>query len=598
MTQGDSGGDEASFDELVEIERATALIQGRDPGQAEAVVAARLRAKSERKKREEQLVKLQEAAERKRRARKRRTILLVVLGLALAASAYPTYNFVVEQTVRNAALRKLLDEASRAANLRGFKKKDEWLDVGAGGVSTTVPKATCSAVVAVREDGGEVGPIRIERQKAKVIEGVGGHIWCSCDDEQITVRPSEAPGARLAVRWLTTGTVACGGIDVLQTLEIEGFQLRVDNFGSSCANEAFEAWTGKRANGRIDEVPDKPAPWLAPLLEDGFALVGWLPAERTFGVVDTSAGQCMLVTTAEQEVTAQVRAQSGKPASDEAASSWGWCAYGESTRRSVWRAKGAPVPWAVLSIDAEALGGMAGLRGLAARRDLRGLEGLIATEELADDAKAALLASSVAKDTVAVGTDQGLGPKTDHRVIAFSMLQAGAYVADETSLAPMGCHPMPDPEASLNAFVCVQARPQPWRPEGSESSQAAASAKLPFWLSLMNDATDPKALQAAAQALGFARRMSARGCEPSSAFGVKDEAWGATVRGHANKKTVAALGITKTAPWVHPLTAGEPWTLDGPVPMVEVPADGEIQLKAAIGLGFDANARRVVAWRK
>jgi hypothetical protein len=600
VTEGDGGAggqDEASFDELVEIERATALIQDRDPGQAEAVVAARMLAKAERQKRDEQLVKVQEAGRRKERRRKRKIIAIVLSVIAVGGAGYPLSKYIREETRRSDALRKLLDDASDGARKQGFKSKKDWSSVDTSGVALAVPKGTCSVIVAVREGGGSPGPIRVERQRAKAIEGAGGHVWCSCDDEEVTVRPVDGAAHPIAVRWLTAGTVALGGVEVLATVNIPGLTLRVDDFGRSCSDQAFEAWSAKEKHGRIPEVPAKRPEWIEPLLAEGFAPVGMLAADRQFAVIDVKGGQCMLATAKEQTGTVTLRAQDGKRLVKRTAASLTWCCHGDPTRHTLWRDEGPATDWVVLSIEAKRIGGMAGLRDLAKRQSLE-LVGGIAPSELAADAEAALLASSVAKDSMLRGGKDGLTPKPEHRVVAFSMLRAGAYVADETAMAPMGCHPLPDPKATMNAFVCVQARPQRWRPEGSENTQAAVSAKLPYWMSVLADATDPKALQAAAQLLGFARRMAARGAEPSSAFGVQDMPWGAKIRGHANKKTVVAVGITKTAPWIHPLTSDASWTLDGPAPMAEVAADGDIELRSKLPLGFNAGARRVVAWRR
>lgn len=595
---GGGGEDEVSFDELVEIERATALVQDRDPGQAEAVVAARLRAKAERAKRDEQVVKLREAAEQKRRSRNRRIAALVVGGVALAASAYPLTKAIQEEMHSAEALGKLLDEASQSVQEHGFKQKDEWLDVDDEGVTITIPKGTCSAVVAVRQDGGDAGPLRIERARAKAIEGPGGHLWCSCDDEEVVVRLPDADGQRAAIRWLTTGTVVAGGVDVLETVAIPGFTLRVDDFGRSCADQAFEAWSAKTKNGRLPDLPATPPEWIAPLVAEGLTPVGVLDEDRAFAVVDVAAGHCMLATAQEPGGPVTLRGADGQRLIEKTTAALAWCSYEEETRHSLWRGADPGAAWAVLTAEADRIGGMTGLRELALRLELPELQGVIVPAELGADAMAALLASSVSKDEITKGTGEELASHPDHRVVAFSMFQEGAYVVDETSLAPMGCHPMPDPKAALNAFVCVQARPQAWRPEGSEHTQAAACSKLPFWMSLLADATQPEALQAAAKLLGFARRMAARGAEPSSAFGVQDAAWGATVRGHANKRSVVAVGITKSAPWVHPLSKDQPWTLDGPVPMLEVAPDDEVELRSKVPLGFDAASRRVVAWRR
>ena len=157
----------------------------------------------------------------------------------------------------------------------------------------------------------------------------------------------------------------------------------------------------------------------------------------------------------------------------------------------------------------------------------------------------------------------------------------------------------PDPSSPFQTYVCVQARPQRWRREGSVDTQGAAEGRLPFWLSMLADMKEQRSLRAVAEMLVFSRRMTLLGFEPTTHDGVKDSAMGGEILGRPEKTEALAVGLSKRPPWFHPLTHRSAWKLDGDLPIVKVKLGESVKVRSVTGsLGGNPNDRRVVVWRR
>ncbi|RLB60135.1 MAG: hypothetical protein DRI90_14410 [Deltaproteobacteria bacterium] len=596
----------SEFEELVEIERATAMLRGLDPDQAEDIVAARFAAGSEQLARAEHTDEIRTEIEKKTR-RRRRLIIMAVAGVfVVGATAVPVSRAIRAALAQAEVFRLALSKAGEPLADSGFQQQDEWLDLSESGASFDVSQGTCSAVIGLGADGTEAGPLRIERPSA-VMEGAWGQIWCSCSDERVVVRPAPGTEGRVAARWWTVGADEVGGVEVLRAAAIAGFSVNADQIDLACADPSFAKWTSSEGRGSPPPLPPKPTGVTAKLLAAGFEPVGGFPTSRTFVVLRHEAKRCVLAVPQGAPGTLSLRAADGTRLITDTAAALAWCSYGKEGLFSLWRSgagagdggeSGASGDYAVLSIPAERVGGMAGLRELTGSQGLESLATVLGGADLTADAVAALEASTVPIASSVRAVNGSLAKKLGHRVVAFSQLEAGAFVVDTSPEARLACSPKQDTRATVNAFVCVQAQAQGWRGGGTEAVQAAASGPLPAWLKLLADVRDPEVVDVMAQLLRLARHMAAQGSEPTTTDGVEESVRGATISGRPHKTEVVAVGLTKTRPWVHPLTDDQPWTLAGSVHAVKVTPGGYVKLKASRSLGYNAASRRVVVWRR
>lgn len=594
------GPPRSEFDELVDIERATALLQNRDPSQAEAIVAARLSATTQRKDRDERVAKARADADRRRRAKLRNGALAVVgVGLAVAI-AVPVSRSVMREASRAEALRAALTRASAGAVEAGFAKAGEWAELPPVGVNIDVAPGTCAAVVAVHEGDESSVRLRVERGLKGKFEGDGGLIWCACEKERVSVAVANAGEGRYALRWLSVTAERVGGVTALGVTKLTGFTPHVGEFDRSCSDQAFAAWSQVGDHGALPPLGAEPEGMARTLVGEGLEPAGLFPPDRRFGIVHADKGRCYFAAPDGGSGPISVRGPDGSVVVDATSKAVGFCAYADGQAPSLWREAGSTVRYVLFGAPANRLGGLAGLRELAFRLQLAPCELLALGDATNADAQAALDASGVTASSIELSKPQGLPGTFDHRVVAFSFRQGGSFRAGGSPAVAMACRPREDPTNRVDGHVCVQATPQPWIAEGNPALQAAAEASLPFWLTVLADTTEPEALEAMALGLALGRRLTLAGFEPTVTDGVQDAPTGATVNGRKNKKVVVALGITKARPWIQPLAplGARPWTLDGDPPLTELPADGKVELRAALSLGSDAANRRVVVWRR
>ncbi|MBW2455537.1 MAG: hypothetical protein JRI68_13540 [Deltaproteobacteria bacterium] len=588
---------QAQFDELVEIERATARLRGLDPNQAEEIVRARFSAGAELVARTEHTDQIRAEIVAKKR-RRRKVILLGAVGVAaVAAAAVPATRAVMAGLEEAAAFRQALSEAGASVVDAGFQQQADWLNLDESGVPFDMPGGTCSAVIGVGAGGVGVRSIRIERPSA-TLEGESGQIWCACADERVVVRP--APGAEgpIAARRWSSSADATGGPEVLRAATIGGFTVHVDPTDLACASAAFESWASLGDNGKAPPLDAEVGGVAGKLLAAGWEPAGTLPASHSFVVLRPEPTRCLLAVPRGEPGKLSLRASDGTRWITETKAAPAWCGYGKAGTMSLWRNEPGGGDYALLSIPANRVGGMAGVVELTQSLGLEPLEPVVDAADLTADAVAALHASTVPASSTVRAVGGILAKKPKHRVVAFTQLEAGAFSVDTKPEARLACSPKRAPGASVQAFVCVQAKPQGWRSGGQAGRQAAAAGPLPAWLKILAEVPDPEAVDVMAKLLRLARLMAARGSEPTTTDGVKETVWGATVSGRPKKTEVVAVGLTRTRPWVHPLTDGEPWTLDGPVRFVKVTPDGYVKLKARRSLGHNAASRRVVVWRR
>ena len=409
----------------------------------------------------------------------------------------------------------------------------------------------------------------------------------------------EPPDKRLALRWLNAKMGVAGGIEVLSGLQVPGFVVAADEQAYGCADAAFATWAQSEGHGRLESIGERLKEALKPLEQESFSVHGVFSPEMRFAVVPTRAQRCYLAVPFGDKAPVTLRNTEGRRVVKDSTDALGWCSYSKDRAYSVWRKQLGPPRMLVVEIAATRVGGLTGLREAASRHGTKKMHGILEVEDLQADAVAALLASGVGESTLVRGEATGLPGKANSRVVAFGLFDTSSFLPDVAPRVSVACDPPARPEADFQTYVCVQARPQRWRREGSVETQGAAEGRLPFWLSMYEGVDDESALVAVAKLLAFSRRMKLLGFEPTTTDGVKDSAFGAEILGRPNKKQALAVGLTARPPWVHPLTHTSAWELDGELVIADVEPDAAIKVRSRSGtLGADANTRRVVVWRR
>ena len=570
-----------------------------DPEQARAQEPAEARRASEeeRRRREAQIQQFRADTEQKKRSRRRRMLIAGVGVVVIGAAAVPVWRFSTATVSRAKADRDALNAPSVPAEAIGFKSPKDFIDVPPDGVNLDVPRATCSAVVGIADGSSNRRRIRIEHKSGAAIEADGGIIWCDCEHEDVSVRFVGAPAARTSLRWMRAPMSSVGGAEVMTFQPVDGFTVASDGTGMACADAAFATWASRPGHGDWDPLPKDRAGLAAKIVREGLEPVGLIPASRRYAAVRSERGYCYLVL-ADGAGLLSLRESDGHRLVSDTAAAIGWCSHAVDELYSLWQSKANGADALVFRAPAARVGGLTGIHEAALRRGIKTFAGHLGEDDLAADATAALLALSIVEGAILKSDAAGLPEKPGMLVAGFSLLESGAYLPDAAPHIPAGCFPPFDPGAEAQAYTCLQARPQRWRTDGKEKRQAAALGPMPFWMSVLGNASDDAAMQAGARLLAFSRRMTLLGFEPTTVEGVRDSAGGAVITGRPGTPDTVAVGITVEKPWIHPLTDGAAWSIDGELRVIKVPEGKTTTMHTAGGMPGNAEGRRVVVWRK
>jgi hypothetical protein len=584
------GVDPENFAELVAIERASAQMHGRDPEYAEETVRERLRQAEENAERDARNAAEKEAA-RKWQARRKYVIgagvvggLALIVGLTLGARA------LMAMMARSDAFGVVLDEASIPLKSLGLEKREDFTDADPSRTTLSVPAGTCSAVIGVVQGSAVPVALAVVRPIG-TSRGAGPHLWCACGEEEVTVSFSENPVGQVAVRWLTGAFDRVGGSMVLGHVKPDNGQLNVVPDDANCAFEAAAEWAKRQGHG----VPTTANESEQARLPEGMTSLGTLPASQPFVSLPAADDICRLAEPLAEGGALRLRGEDGKLLA-EANGALGWCVYASSPTLTLWREGGGS--YLVSEAPAARVGGVTGLRELVERRAHGDATVALVGDDLEKDALATLAASDVSQAMSQTASANGLPGETDRRVVVATLRREGSLATADGSAIASTCKPAPQPDATVTSMFCLQAREQPWTGSGPVGSWGAAEAELPTWLWLLKDGGDVEQLKAMASILTLARRLHLAGFEPTTIDGVEKTVWGAAISARKNLRHAVAIGITKKAPWFHPLSDGEPWSLDDEPHLVAMPTEGKLVVKAERMLGFDAASRDVVVWRR
>lgn len=590
---GSLRSDPDNFAELVEIERASAKLHGRDPARAEETVRARLREIADKAERE----KRNEAERRELEALARRRPFVIgagiVGGVILLGSIGWGIAWGVARMKRAEAFTATFGEAGKGLTALGFSATEDWVDAEGETIVMAIPEKTCAAVIAVAEGSPALVDSELLRPSG-TSRGPGPHLWCSCAAEEAKVTLPAGP-EHVAVRLLTGDFASVGGAFALANEVPEEWKVTIGSGDGACAHEAAAIWVKEDDRAMPVPFPDHVAK-NPRFVAAGMEPAGLFPPDRPFVALPSAAATCYFAQPFGEGGKVQLRGEDGAPISEPTNQAFGWCHYGEATKLTLWREQGAEVPYVVTRASAKRVGGSLGLGELAARQGHDGATLLVLGGDLTKDAKAALVASSVGAATVVLGGPNGLPGGPDRRVVAATMRREG-------TLAPAGdiprsCRPEPSPAAALSHLLCVQADAQPWRGSGEPGSWGAAEAELPVWLWELAKHPSPPLLDAMVSILVLARRLHQAGFEPTSVDGVEPTVWGAEISRRGKTTEVVAVAMTDKTPWFHPLTDGEPWGIGDAPQVVRMPEEGKLTLRAPKPLSYDPKAVSVVVWRR
>jgi hypothetical protein len=481
----------------------------------------------------------------------------------------------------------------------GFVTSQEWLDVPSAGVDVRVAANTCSALTATEEGGAEQVGLRIRRDRVGSFEAPLGAIWCSCEAETARVVVEGAAQRRRALRLLSAQMRRVGGIEVLAALGPRDWTVKLEGSALTCVGQAFQGWVQDPQHGALAPPPTDKKGRAAALASQGLEILGVLEPTRPFAVVRSPKDRCYLAAAESKGDEMALRAADASVLAKGVAGAMAWCVYAQDAVFAVWKPKPSASPIVVARAPAERIGGLLGTREAAVRAGLEHPWGVLLAGDFNADARAALRASTVLDAAVIVSDETGMPKKPDYEVVALSFTLEGAFLSEVAPKVTTVCLPDVSPERGVRAELCVEEHPQLWRGVAGLSGRGGAEGPYPFWLGMFTGTSEPHALRALAGVLGFARRMSLLGFEPTSIEGVADTATGATVTGREGKGEVVAIGLTKARPWVHPLSPVHArWSLDGEPPVTRVPVGKTVVFHAADTLGTDKNARRAVAFRR
>ena len=291
-----------------------------------------------------------------------------------------------------------------------------------------------------------------------------------------------------------------------------------------CADAAFQGWADRGAHGDIDPLDaTRPGP-AADLVADGFEPVGLFASGRAFGVIRAKQGRCYLALPDPGAGEIALRGPDGARLVPRAGGAIAWCSHAADGIFSLWRTETSGRAVSVVGSPADRAGGIMGSVLALRRHGARDVEIALLPDELAKDARAALVAATVPAASILEADTTGLPGRPESKIVGFSLRGRVAMLPEVAPAVPTGCVPDldasgPRPRAASEpfaAYLCAEARGQVWHRGGDAQHQGAVEGARPYWLGVLDGAAEEGALRAAAAALVFAQRLSLLGYEPTT----------------------------------------------------------------------------------
>lgn len=564
-------------DDLAEVERALSVLKGRHP-------------EHERARRQDEEARARRASQLDREARaesslaRSRYLRLAAIGVPVAALVI----FVGVLGKREMRRREHVEQAGEPFRAFGFANLETSSPSSTGTLETTVDPGCFLAV------STDSVPITVSRN-GTALDGTGASpvLFCTCASERIGLHADAASGGGLLLMRADPATVGGSRAFAFSAFK-PASTLRTDD---ACSDASLDAWVEAKRYPRI--ATD--GPWLsawparAPLVAAGFQVVADAPPGVPFVVVDVPKESCLLATSGDAADRLGIRLKGATMAMSDVAGTLVRCAEAEATMLVTREGKGEV---AVMVAPAVALGGLQGFLELARDNDLAVAASNVPPADRAWDAKQVLVASLVPEGTITTASAPDVPADADARVAALSFETANALLPETPENTYSYCDPPLD--AKMRQATCVFSGAQKWRTEsGAEAVGGLARAKLPFWLFVMQTATDPNALKGMTQLLTLARHLHREHFTPTTIEAVTELPAGAEILGRAGEDAVVAVGTSPVEPFVYPLTDGPAWTIDSPPRIVPARALQKIMLSAPQLKNLPPKAtRRTVVFRR
>jgi hypothetical protein len=568
--------------DLDEVERALSILEGRHPDQVrverETHEAVRARHLAE------------ETALAAARARRVRTLLVwglpLTLGLAsLGAAGWWGQRWDSRAKKADALLAPLV--AAYVAH--GFHTDERATFSPRDRLEQDVEAGQC--FVAVGASAGGDDRLEIDRG-GPVLQGHGAVGWCACRVEHVKVT-SLAPGREGVVGLASIEARLIGGVMAMPFVDPRPNSVASPD---DCATEQLDAWLTSqpstepadvawldgdpRARGlRRDRRGDAlPVPTILRLL------AGVEPT-MPFGIVAPGHAVCALALSEDAGDLLSLRLTGDARPIAKAKGPIAWCDQSGKTV-TVWReGKGRVF---VLAAPADRVGGMLGLREIAARAGFRDVTAWIGEADLGWSAASVLRAGGVAAADITISA----APVPDARITAAAVGQLEPETRDlETFLCA-------SPLKEGSGSVCAQGVPLAWRGLAGAGQGGIAQGSLPFWMGVYRPFAKNDVLVAELALIALARRLAGDGFEPTL-DGVTDLSSGIDVLGLGGDVSFVAVGTLGTPPWIVPFTdEATPWAVGGAPRFVPITPGAHVKLASAPWSKAPASIRHAVVFRK
>lgn len=545
--------------DLDEVERALSVLGGRHPNQVRAEREAHEATAKRAKEHEARL------ADDRKRALKRNAIIGVVV-VVLGASGGIAWRM---SAARSAIDAKMTTEIAPFV-AAGFDALPRGSFAAQDRADVTTVAGDCYAFVAA--DGAQM---KIERPVGSA-GAKGSAVVCTCASENIVVvTAGGAPVRALHV----VGTALGGSRAIAYRFEKPPTVVAGDE---ACADDALAAFA------RTTHKQEKDGAWLAShaaFASSGFTTVASAPEKLPFAFIEPTPSRCFIAAGGDMTLWA-ITDQIQKPLHGKDAI--GWCAEKETT----FAVEHAGGPVTIASVPSKRIGGLIGLREIAARAGVS-MSTWVRDEERGEIAADALRASVVPDPTaVACQTIEAAQAK-DARVFVFSSATHESFTSSE---ADFRCAPaLGEPDA-----LCVELRALTWHAPPPGVVCGAAYGSLPFWMSALAESHDAAAVDAELALVGFARKMSQRGFSPSVIEGVTERESSVEILGRSGDDAIVAVGLWPVAPYIHPYSDDAPWTFDDEPRVIPLAGGARVSLpvpKITNGATMPVEKRRTVVFR-
>lgn len=578
--------------QLREVERAMAVLEGKDPEKLRKLREARADAEKKFKEIADRVAARRARAAKEQAQRRTRIAVRIGIGVALLGVVAYAVRIGAARRARWSVVDGALDALAAPYVAHGMRALRPALATE-NRVEITVAPGECFVALGAAEGGVET-KLRVEHGP-DVIDGGRSVAWCSCGVEKVAVTAIAPRGPLVGVRLLGAAGGLLGGSEALPFLDPPPTAYGPPAL--ECEAEHLDAWIDARRfpHAAVDGRWFDASPARKGLAALGATVVARVAPDRPFAVVDPSPASCFVAVSSAPADRLALRLPKGARPLGNVQGPIAWCSQA-AVPVTVFREGAGEVT--VLVVPSRRIGGMLGMREAARRAKLGDPAGWVPPGDLGEDASDVLRASGVV-DPVIVWPKPSSGPARalDPRIVALSVAPGGSFVGDRKVGASFECAPTLAPSVAGQS-LCVQSWPQTWRPIGVDGAGGAAEAPLPFWMSMYQGVDDPRGIAQEVALLALARRLTAAGFEPTVLEGVVELPKGIDVIGRVGEDAIVAIGMAPRAPWAFPYTDGDPWTLDAEPRVVELKPGEHALLTSSVANAIGEADRRTVVFRR